>query len=936
MSSNRPVSRKSLIARLVFAAGLMLGGAAALVLIGVTRLAGDAAGTRVADVSAQQARIRSSFGKLPVVFEANRGQTGPEAKYLARGHGYTLFLTPDEAVFSVPLRDSRTRSRKVPLAKSGREASDTRDIAAAIIRMRMIGAQAQALLTGSDKLSGVSNYFIGSDPSKWRTNIPQFSGVLYRGIYPGIDLAFHGEESQVEFDFVVSPSADPAAVALSFAGADRMDMDASGNLVLRTRGGDLQFQRPLAYQMANGNRIPVAAGFRIADGRVGFWLGEYDRQRELIIDPVLSYSTFLGGSDEDEAGAIAVDSLGSAYIVGQTASTNFPTTAGVVQPARAGGFDAFVTKLDPSGSTRIFSTFLGGNVVGDLATSPDDSATAVALLPGSGARDVFVAGLTECSDFPGTSAGAQPDFSGGVADGFAVRLNATGTALVYSTYIGGSDSDAAFGIGADAAGNAYVGGVTASFDFPWFSSPIQTSLNGNSDGFIAKLNPTGSAYSWTTFLGGSNDDQVNGLALDGTTNPNVYVVGTTTSVNFPVSFNAFQQICGTDGSCNSGGGTPQDDAFVAEINNAGTTKVYASYLGGSKIDDGFGIAADSTGAAYVTGRTNSSDFPTHNPFQTTLQNGAQNAFVTKVSAGGTAVTFSSYLGGGGQDQGYAIAIDAAKSVFVTGQTTSTNFPVVSAVQSFINGPSDAFVSEINPAGSSVVFSTYFGGAGDENITFGGIAVDSSSNIYVAGDTTSSTGFPTDVPLQPSFGGGASDGFVARFSQAGFSMSATSAGTVTAGNSGVSTITVAPTGGFTGDVELSCVSGLPSKAACSFSTTTIAGASGTSTLTITTTGNTARLVNPLLRKESAPLYASLFPIFGLAMAGAGLAGRSTRRRVVGTMVGVLVFGGLVFLAACGGGGGGGGGNGTPPGSYNIIVQGTSGSLVTTTPVPLRVQ
>jgi hypothetical protein len=666
-------------------------------------------------------QLPAAYGQLPLSFEANQGQTAAQVNFLARGPGYALFLTPGEAVLSL---QKPAAANPGPGAAAPAPEGD-------VLRMQLVGASATPQVAGLDQLPGTSNYFIGNDPSQWHTNVPNFARVAYQGLYPGVDLVYYGNQRQLEYDFVVAPGASAGAIRLEFQGAESMALDAQGNLVLHTAGGDVVEQAPVLYQQSGGVRQAVPGRFVLeGDGQVGFAVGAYDASRPLIIDPVLSYSTYLGGSGGDSGLGIAVDGAGNAYLTGRTTSTDFPT-ANPIQAALSGDGDAFVAKLNASGTALAYSTYLGG--------SGFEEGTGIAT---DGAGNAYLTGLTSSTNFP-TADPLQAAYGGGLFDAFVAKLNASGTALAYSTYLGGSGDDEGNGIAVDSAGNAYLTGHTTSTDFPTIN-PLQAANGGGRDAFVAKVNASGAALVYSTYLGGNASIEYGqGIAVDSA--GNAYVTGSTDSTNFPTA-NAIQV---------ANGGF--EDAFVAKLNASGTALAYSTYLGGSGHDGGFGIAVDSAGNAYVIGSTNSTNFPTANPLQAANGGGYADAFVAKVNASGTALVYSTYLGGGGADEGYSIAVDSAGNAYVTGYTQSSNFPTVNAIQVANGGFEDAFVAKVNAAGTALVYSTYLGGSDFERGYR--IAVDSAGNAYVTGDTQSSN-FPTVNPLQASYGG-YHDAFVAK-------------------------------------------------------------------------------------------------------------------------------------------------------------------------------
>jgi hypothetical protein len=782
-------------------------------------------------------RVRIDLGAFPLAFEANQGQTDPQVKYLARGNGYTLFLTSSDAVFALRLPSravTRWAEGRHALRRTTQAALQTaeadRDRTAAI-HLRLVGGNSQARITPSNQLPGRSSYFIGNDPSQWQANVAQYASVTYRGVYPGVELTFHGEQRQLEFDFVVASGATAAPIRFGVSGANRIAVDAAGNLLLSSPAGDILLHKPLAFQEGDGRRQAVDARFVLqADDQIGFELGAYDRRRALVIDPSVSYATYLGGTAEDDGMAIAIDSAGNAYVTGQTASTDFPVVAGDYSTQNAGGLDVFVTKISADGSALLYSTYVGG--------SSDDSGTAIAV---DASGNAYVAGETASStDFPITTGAFQTTFGGGNLDAFVFELNSTGTKLTYSTYLGGTGDDAAAGIALDGSGNTCIVGSTTSTNFPTTTGALQANIAGVSNGFVSKLNSSGSKLVYSTYLGGGTGDFASAVALDSMNQ--IYVTGATQNPTFPTTPNAFQKTCGTDGTCNGG----LADAFVTVYKADGSGFVYSTFLGGESTDQGYGIAVDSVGDAYVTGATASLHFPLKSPIQPTY-GGDQDAFVAALNPAGSALLYSTYLGGSLNDTGTGIAIDGGNNVYVTGQTGSSDFPTVAPTQPFLGGDDDAFVTEINSTGSRFQFSTYLGGSLEENSvvsgdtlgTIGAIAVDRmGANIYVTGDTTS-TDFPTHSPYQAN-NAGMADAFVARYAQANFTIAASplSPIVVTPGVSATSTITVGPLNGFSSLVALTCTvsPATENPPTCGFSPGSVSPGTP-STLTVTTAAST---------------------------------------------------------------------------------------------------
>ena len=662
-------------------------------------------------------RVSEAYTQLPMHFEANRGQTDSQVKFLARGSGYSLFLTATEAVLAWRKDEGRQvkDEKKTPASSLTPHPSP-----GGTLRMRLVGANSTPQVAGIDELPGQSHYFIGNDPQRWRTGVSNYARVQYHDVYPGVDLVYYGNQQQLEYDFILAPDANPNSIQLAFTGADQLAVDAQGDLVLRTAGGDIRQHKPIIYQNVNGTRQEIAGGYvRRGKHEVGFQVAAYDASRPLVIDPVLVYSTYLGGSGHDEA-RVAVDAAGNAYVTGRTTSANFPVV-NPLQPAYGGGpNDVFVAKLNPTGSALIFVTYLGG--------SGDDQSGGIGV---DASGNVYVAGITGSPNFP--SANPLQPAIGGAVDAFVTKLNPAGNSLIYSTYLGGSGTDVANRLAVDAAGNAYVTGLTTSTNFPTVN-PLQPTNGGGQDAFVAKVNAMGNALIYSTYLGGSGTESSAGIGVDAA--GNAYVAGQTASPNFPTA-NPWQPAYG--------GG--DRDVFVAKLNPTGSALVYSTYLGGSGEDRAFGIAADAAGNAYVSGLTSSADFPVVNPLQSAYGGGPNDAFVVKVNPTGSALVYSTYLGGSGDDQGLGIAVDAAGNAYVAGQTNSPNFPTVNPVQpAFGGGPFDAFIAKLSADAKSTAVATV------SAASFSASAVASESIVSAFGSgLTTTTLAATSTPLPTSLG-----------------------------------------------------------------------------------------------------------------------------------------------------------------------------------------
>jgi hypothetical protein len=694
-------------------------------------------------------QVVETYGKLPLSFEANRGQTDAQVKFLSRGPGYTLFLTPGEAVLAVRKGHGKPSKR---LHKAAVTPDHPPETTTTVLRMQLVGANPAPRIVGLDALPGKSNYFIGNDPQKWQTNVPHYARIAYEGVYPGIDLVYHGLQRQLEYDLIVAPGADPKAIALSFQGADRVQIDAKGDLVLHTPGGLIRQNKPLVYQEVDGDRQELRGGYVLNNkNRVGFDIAAYDASKPLVIDPVLSYSTYLGGSGNEWGLDIDVDNQRNIYVTGETGSDDFPP-GNEGEGSFDGDLTTFVTKLNGEGSALLYTTYLGATGGGaDPSIAVDASGNA------------YVSGFADASTaFPITSNAFQQNFSGGGWDAFVAKLDQSG-ALDYATYLGGSGGDGAYGIAVDAVGDAYVSGWTESFDFPTTSEAFEPKPFGSRGAFVAKLDAEASgdqSLIYSTYLGGTGD-AAGDIAVDVT--GSAYVIGSTDIASFPTTVNAFQQEFGD-----------KFDVFVVKLTPAGDDVVYSTFLGGDRSEFDGDIAAncdtESGCTAYVTGFTQSANFPTtEGALQEALagkncSNCPSDAFVTKLNAAGNALVYSTYLGGREGDTGYGIAIDSDGNAYVTGSTQSSrDFPSKNPFQRrFGGGPNDAFVAKLNDAGNALVYSSYLGGRGSEVGL--GVAVDSAGDAYVTG-STNSTNFPTENAFQDTFGGSA-DALVTKVSGEG--------------------------------------------------------------------------------------------------------------------------------------------------------------------------
>lgn len=655
------------------------------------------------------------LSRLSLAFVPNRGQVkqAPDSSsilFQANGLESTMYFSIDQVTLVLP---GETQAPQV-------------------LGIEFVNASALTAV-GEDRLPGTASYFIGSDPQNWHTNLPTYSGIVYQQLYPGIDLRYTGKHGSLKGTYTVAPYADPTAIQWRHTGADRVQLDKnSGNLIIQTAAEgqatiELVEQAPTAWQEIAGVRIPIAVSYvQLPDNSFGFAVGRYNPAYALVIDPTLLYATYLGGAHYEDVEGIVVDAEGNIYLTGTTNSLDFPVQSPLYNNNQ-GWDDAYVLKLNAAGDTLLFSTYLGG--------SEDDAANAIAI---DSAANVYLAGNTTSSDFPVHNA-YQEDctvfFGGCTGDAFLARLSADGAALQYSTYLGGSNPDNAESLAIDQLGKAYLAGSTFSSNFP-IAHALQTALKGPSDAFVAIVDTSlvgDASLLYATYFGGNAADDGLAVALG---SDSIYLAGTTTSANLPLQ-NPFQS--GFGGS---------SDAFLARMSLDGQALVYSSYLGGSGADTCYDLAIDQTGRAYITGSTASADFPLQNPLQSDLL-GSSDAFVARFNPAGSALEYSTYLGGGSYDYGYGIAVNDSGEAYLAGSTLSTNFPLQDHLQ-FYAGNGDAFAAKLAADGASLLYSTYLGG--DESDTATSITQDGLGNAYLAGLTFSSD-FPTQDALQTAYAGG---------------------------------------------------------------------------------------------------------------------------------------------------------------------------------------
>jgi hypothetical protein len=691
-------SKKPILAQTAGLAILTLG-------LAVANGRAPSAAPRPSSVDGQQQQILDAYARLPVSFVENRGQMDPRVRYYAQGNRFGFYLTSDQVTLAF--------------------ANDATDEQISLA-LRFVDRNPRSALVGAGRAPGEVNYFRGADPAAWQTGLPQYRDVVYRELWPGIDLRLHEQAGVLKYEFHVRPGGRPADIRLAYAGASGLSLDDSGGMLIATSAGVLRDAAPFAYQDVGGARVPVTSRYALdtavgRDRRFGFSIDAYEPDRDLIIDPGIQYTTFLGGGSHEIGAGIAVDATGNAYVVGTTQSPDFPTTAGAFRRtgATSNFADVFVSKLNAAGTALVYSTFIGG--------SNFDFGRRIAI---DASGNAYVTGQTKSSNFPTTGSAFDRSFnippncprcSTDQYDAFVTKLNAAGSALVYSTFLGGTDIDDARGIAVDAGGAAYVTGETVSADFPTTAGALSRTSRGAYDVFVTKLNAAGSALAYSTYLGGTQVDDGERVAVDAS--GNAFVVGFTSSIDFPVTAGAF------DTTANGA-----FDVFVAKLNPSGSGLIYSTYLGGNDFDSVGGLAIDDAGNAYVAGGTGSLNFPTTAGAFDTTPDGSD-AFLTKVNAAGSALVYSTVLGGTASDGANGVDVDGAGNAWLTGITSSANFPVTAgAADASFNGVADVFIAELNAAGSSLLYSTYLGGA--QSDSGNDVAIDSAGDVYVTGHTYS--------------------------------------------------------------------------------------------------------------------------------------------------------------------------------------------------------
>lgn len=682
--------------------------------------------------SARNVAIAAAIKNQPLAFEPYANEAAPEVQFRSRTSGYNIFLGAQQA--TIVFNGLANKSRQGWPLNSVIAATPTTNL----LRLRLLQSKPTGPPTPLDPLPGKANYFTGADQAKWRTEVPLFGKVLYRSVYENVDLVYYGTRGQFEYDFVLHPGGNPNSIRFSVEGASRVSLKA-GDLHFRVHELSLVLRRPVAYQLVDGQRRDVVARFVPHRGNsFGITAGGYNAKLPLIIDPVIAYSTYLGGSDDEGIFGIAFDKEGNIYVAGETSSPDFPVSGGV-QNKPGGDYDAFVSKFDAAGQNLVYSSYLGG--------SKYDHAIGIQVDADGRA---YIAGITKSADFPVKNA-IQKNL-GGTANGFIAKLSPTGSQLIFSTYFGGSGFDHidAFALGRDDA--IYITGGTTSLDFPVTPNALQKQCDRGvhtsfciGDAFVAKLDDDGQKLLFSTYLGGSGFDFAGAIVLG--EHGEIYVGGQTGSTDFPTK-NPYQNAL-----------SGPADAFVSELNEGGSALEFSTFLGGSSFDGATGLALDRHRNIYVTGITASTDFPIAQPFQSANRGGPFDAFITKFNPQASRLIYSTYLGGSGFDYPFRVAVTEGERAAVIGFTSSTDFPIQNAIYpAYLGGNTDAFVFLLDKSGQQPVFSTYFGGGGDDYAY--ALSLGCRNSIWVGG-STSSKNFPVKRAFQPIYAGGPFDAFLSQ-------------------------------------------------------------------------------------------------------------------------------------------------------------------------------
>ena len=766
-------------------------------------------------------------------FIENKGQWPNEVLYLTRINGLDAWITKKGVLYTFyKLEENKNEDKKEGIILGHR------------VWMKLQNQNQNVSPEVKEKQAAYYNYFLGNDPNKHVTNVSIYNQALVKNVYNGIDVRYYFDNGNLRYDYIVKPEANPSQIKFSLEGSSKTFLNKNGNITFTTRFGEVQLAELKTYQQ-NNNRV-IASKFSASKEETnrqswGITLAPYDHSQTLIIDPLI-YSTYIGGANAEQGFSIAIDASGNTYITGKTGSADYDVTAGVFQTTQAAANDAFVTKLNATGTALVYSTYIGG--------SGFDQGSSIAI---GGTNLAYITGATGSTNYPTTAGVFQSTKVGTGNDAFVIKLNATGTALVYSTYIGGRTDDAGNSITIGTLGNACITGQTNSTDYDITAGAFQTVKDVNYDVFVTRLNAGGTALIYSTFIGGGSADYGHSISIDGT--GNTYITGYTASSDYDITAGAFQT---TKGGL--------DDAFVTKLNATGTALLYSTYIGGTTIDRANAIAIDGSGNAYITGSAGNFYNTTAGAFQTGQQ-GGNDAFVTKLNPSGTALVYSTYIGGSLEDCSNSIAVDGNGNAYITGYTYSTNYDIIAGAfqTTHVGTDDDVFVTILNASGTSLLYSTYIGGSALD--AGNSISIDGIGNAYITGFTFSSNYDITAGAFQTVYGaGGFDDVFVSKLCLTGSTLSSvlnTNNQTVCA-NTPIVNITYA-TFGSTG---IGAATGLPTGVIANWSggTITISGtptAGGTFNYTIPLTGGcgtgSATGTITVISTPVSPAFASVSPI-----------------------------------------------------------------------------
>jgi len=669
----------------------------------------------------------------PLTFTENQGQWDSKVSFRTETGKTAIWFGQNDISYQLTRISNNFGARpNDPHAEYNRYHNLSNNLEFRIIKVSLVDANTDAEITGREQTSYKSNYFIGNDPNRWFTDVPSYRSIVYQNIYLGIDLKYYGNGKNVEYDFILAPSAYPSMIQLKYTGVKSLSIGETGDLLIQTDWNEIIEQKPFVYQIDNYQKHELEAAFTLSDNNiVGFkLLSEYNPNLPLIIDPIITYGTYLGGAGNDQGFGIAVDNQGCAYLTGWTLSSNYPTEN--PYDSILNGGDVFITKMSASGDSLIYSTYLGGTS-GEtgFGVTVDDSGRA------------YITGVTSSSDFP-TQNAYDDSYTGFGNDIFITRLSSDGNSLSYSTYLGGEYADGGYDIAVDNGYCSYITGWSESSDFPTESGYQNDFGGGYNDAIVTKLSSAGNTLVFSTFLGGTFEETGKSVAVDG--DGYVYIAGQTFSTDFPLE----KPIAGSFAGYGS--------AIVTKLSTAGDALIFSTYLAGSTNEVGEGIAVDQNGCAYVTGTTESTDFPTENPYDSGFGGGTFDAYLTKFDYEGTSLAFSTYLGGMSDDYGNSVVVDDSGCAYIAGQTSSSDFPMENPYDNSLDGSNDIFVTKFSAAGDGLIYSTYIGGSDGDGAS--AIDIDTGYCVYLAGWTQSSD-FPVEDAYDDSYNDGGADNFVVK-------------------------------------------------------------------------------------------------------------------------------------------------------------------------------